>query len=380
MRIVNVYNGRLDTPGQGGGIRYLQDLVAAQRERGYDVVVLAVGTGAPGERNVGSTPVWYIPVGNDIRWPVFLVRLAFHLLRRRADYRGAIVHIHRPYFAPVARLIRGAKVVLTIHTKTFGVFGARWPLLAWMVPILVRIERLILRTSVDSLSTSGPYGVTLYRERHGALAEHIHVLAAPGHLRLGAAPDRELSRDPRKAILMVGRLAPVKRPEAALHLFAAARTMDPKRMDGYRLVLVGDGELRSHVHHAVGRLGLGDSVTLRGNVVPELMPSIYAAGDRLLLLSEWETGPFVVKEALATGLPVFATRVGEVERYVAPSCGALIPPERPEQRVQEFLEFLATPFDREICARQGKRLCEADAQEFATTLTQLYCRTEPTAD
>lgn len=63
-------------------------------------------------------------------------------------------------------------------------------------------------------------------------------------------------------------------------------------------------------------------VVLDGNVSPNLIPSMMNAADCLLLTSDWEGSPNVVKEAIACNLPVVSVDVGDVRerlRGVRPS-------------------------------------------------------------
>ena len=53
-------------------------------------------------------------------------------------------------------------------------------------------------------------------------------------------------------------------------------------------------------------------VVLNGNVSPDLVPSMMNASDCLLLTSDWEGSPNVVKEAVACNLPVVSVDVGDV--------------------------------------------------------------------
>jgi len=53
-------------------------------------------------------------------------------------------------------------------------------------------------------------------------------------------------------------------------------------------------------------------VVLDGNVSPDLVPSMMNASDCLLLTSDWEGSPNVVKEALVCNLPVVSVDVGDV--------------------------------------------------------------------
>jgi glycosyltransferase involved in cell wall biosynthesis len=67
-------------------------------------------------------------------------------------------------------------------------------------------------------------------------------------------------------------------------------------------------------------------VVLDGNVPPHLIPSMMNAADCLLLTSDWEGSPNVVKEALACNLPVVSVEVGDVrERLERVHPSAIVP-------------------------------------------------------
>ena len=72
---------------------------------------------------------------------------------------------------------------------------------------------------------------------------------------------------------------------------------------------------------------------LLGTRPPEEMPAVYAAADVFCLPSWWEAMPLSVLEAMAAGLPVVATDVGDVgrDRVDDGETGFVVPPRRPEQ-------------------------------------------------
>lgn len=83
-----------------------------------------------------------------------------------------------------------------------------------------------------------------------------------------------------------------------------------------RLVLVGDGPEKQAILDMAERLGLADEVHLPG-FLPE--PWRYMGlFDIFALSSTSEQQPIAVMEAMAAGLPVAATRVGDIEAMVAP--------------------------------------------------------------
>ena len=79
-------------------------------------------------------------------------------------------------------------------------------------------------------------------------------------------------------------------------------------------MLVGDGPEFSRTQALVGELGLADRVRFVG-VVDEVA-SLLSAADLLLLPSETESFGLVALEAMASGVPVVASRVGGLPEVV----------------------------------------------------------------
>ncbi len=128
-------------------------------------------------------------------------------------------------------------------------------------------------------------------------------------------------------LLAIGRLAPQKGYDVLLEALAALPAQARPALD-----VVGDGPLRAEIAARIAALGLGGHVTLlgarpsgwiawhapeyRGFVAPYV---ITPEGDR-------DTGPVVVKEAMAMGLPVLASALMGLKEMVARDTGRLVPP------------------------------------------------------
>jgi len=113
-----------------------------------------------------------------------------------------------------------------------------------------------------------------------------------------------------RLVLWVGNLVKVKDPALALEALAAC--------PGAELLLAGDGPLMPALRRKAARLGLEGRVHWLGRVSHREVADLMAACDALVLSSRSEGDPNVVLEALASGRPVAATRVGGVEELVRP--------------------------------------------------------------
>jgi glycosyltransferase involved in cell wall biosynthesis len=95
-----------------------------------------------------------------------------------------------------------------------------------------------------------------------------------------------------------------------------------------RLVVVGEGGLRSAAEARARSWGIADRVHWAGFRGRDEMPSVMNAADLMLLPSRFEGMPISVLEALACGLPVVAAPVGEVPLVVHDRQSGILLPER----------------------------------------------------
>lgn len=140
----------------------------------------------------------------------------------------------------------------------------------------------------------------------------------------------------------VGRLARVKDFPTLIRAFQRLREAWPAGGARLRLVIVGDGPVRSECERLINELGLGEQIWLAGDRsdVAELMRAM----DLFVLPSLGEGISNTILEAMASGLPVIATEVGGNPELVAPGrTGTLTPPADPEQMAQALLGYVDNP-------------------------------------
>jgi sugar transferase (PEP-CTERM/EpsH1 system associated) len=105
-----------------------------------------------------------------------------------------------------------------------------------------------------------------------------------------------------------GRLEPVKDPLTLLHAFIALIEGDPQLRERARLVFIGDGTLRGELQAQMNAAGVAPLCWLAGS--RDDVPALLRGLDVFALPSLNEGISNTILEAMASALPVVATRVG----------------------------------------------------------------------
>jgi len=172
----------------------------------------------------------------------------------------------------------------------------------------------------------------------------------------------------------VGRLDPVKDQAGLVRAFATVLKAHP----GAMLVIAGDGPCRTDLVRLIAELGVADRVRLLG--ARSDVPTVLAAMDVFVLPSVAEGISNTILEAMASGLPVVATRVGGSPELIEDGVGgALVPAQDPSALAGALTAYLDEPGLRTLhgkCARQRaterfglERMCDAYAGVYRDLLS-----------
>lgn len=140
------------------------------------------------------------------------------------------------------------------------------------------------------------------------------------------------------------------RPEKDHELFLKAAGWVRRHVRDAHFLIVGDGPLRAKLEAFSKDLGLTESVRFLGtrSDIPELL----SAMDVFVLTSKIEANPVSILEAMATGKPVIAPRVGSISESVIDGLTGFLTTAGDEHEVAERLsELFATP---ELARRLGR--------------------------
>lgn len=235
-------------------------------------------------------------------------------------------------FRPVWRLLRAERPAI-VHTRNLSALEMQIPAWAARVPVRIhgehgrdvddpdgrnwkyRLERRIIARAVTQfVAVSRDLEQYLVRAVgieprkvnwicNGVDEERFKPAAAGART---ASPVED--GDTPVVIGTVGRLQAIKDQRTLVAATSRLLAAVPSRRGRFRVVLVGDGPMRATLEREIAERGLGDIVELLGerDDVAELMRGM----DIFVLPSIAEGISNTILEAMASGLPVVATRVG----------------------------------------------------------------------
>lgn len=156
----------------------------------------------------------------------------------------------------------------------------------------------------------------------------------------------------------VMRMQAVKAPLDLVEAFIALRESAPVPFERLRLVIVGDGPLRTQARQRLEAAGVAQQAWLPG--AREDIPECLRAMDLFVLPSLAEGICNTILEAMASGLPVIATEVGGNPDLVTPGkTGALVPAGTPAALAEAIRNALAHPGARKRMGQAARIRAEA---------------------
>jgi glycogen(starch) synthase len=295
----------------GGMQNHTAELTRGLDRLGVRQQVLTSRLGAPRSRSRLGRAATVVRTGAPLRgarqlWAADAVRDVLRL-------RGlGLVHAHQGEdlaVLPLAELVArraGVPLVVTLHCSLSRTVptGRRRPLTV-LGPV---VERRVVRRADAVLVLTEPAARAAVED--GVDPARVHVVPSGFDPTLFARPFADPTPEvPHPRVLFAGRLAEQKRPLDAV----AAHALLPPDV---HLVVVGDGPLRAEVQAAVAASPARDRVHLLGLAPHDQVPAHLRHADVFVLPSHYEELGSVLVEAMASGLPVVANRVGGIPALV----------------------------------------------------------------
>jgi len=358
VRVVRVI-ARLNMGGPALHVAYLS---AGLDERGYETTLVA-GSLARGEESMAfvadrlGVPIVTIAQLHREISPLRDGLAAFRLARLLRAVRPQILHTHTAKAGAIGRLAavlageaRPPIVVHTFHGHVLsgyfgpfraGVFRLLEHLLAKVSTALVAVSPQV-RDDLVALGVAAPKKFAVVRLGIELDARIGADAGARRDLRtlLGIGPDRFV-------VGWIGRMTAVKRTDDVLLAFRRLRQLGVDAC----LCMVGDGPDRDAVERRAFELGVVRDTLFLG--YQEDVAPFYSAFDAVVLPSANEGTPVSAIEALASGRPVVATRVGGVPDVIRDGVDGFLVEPGDVDSLAERLARLAR--DPELRARMGEQ-------------------------
>jgi L-malate glycosyltransferase len=279
--------------------------------------------------------VHFISYAQPFRLPHFLERVYFHevevaryplfeyapydlalaAMMHEVTLREGLDLLHVHYAIPhatsawIAKEMLGAgtplKIITTLHGTDITLVGQERSFL--------EITRFSIKQS-DGLTAVSEYLRDETVEHFGVPAERIAVIpnfVDPKLYDRSAYPCRKgaLTQKGEKLVMHISNFRPVKRVRDVVRIFRKISRDLPAR-----LVFVGDGPDRSEAAHEARALGVADRVLFLGK--QDSVAELLACADLFLLPSASESFGLSALEAMASGVPVVASRAGGLPSVV----------------------------------------------------------------
>jgi len=341
VRVLELGRGLPDT---GGIAAFLHHMSTGPFGPGFEVSTtnLAPQTAA----NNGT-----VSVQNIARTARDLIRVA--IASRRAD----VVHFHSA-LAPTSTMLRagaictvarvmGSRVVVHAH-------GGRLP--GWLEESdgAAMITRRALTFVSHIIAVASAVSEALDDVVTG---DRVTLIPNGVDTSRFCPPERPRTQT-RPTVLYVGHLS---RRKGVLDLVQASKEALAAGAD-HQLVLVGGPADEGAEEAAAVRHAIGEDALVVGPLPLDEMPLVYQEADIFVLPSWWEAMPLSILEAMATGVPVIASNVGEIPRMVDGETGVLVSPQQPDQLAEALVQMITAPETR---SRMGQTARLRATQRFS---------------
>jgi glycosyltransferase involved in cell wall biosynthesis len=359
----------------GGAETLLVNLVRGMNTERFWPSVCCLKSRGP----LGDVLAEEVPVFHDLirhKYDLFVLSRLTKLFReRRVDAVVTVGAGDKMFWGRLAARLAGVPVVLSALHST------GWP------DSISRLNRarLLTRWTDGFIGVAQPHGRHLV-EREGFPAEKVHVIpngvdVARFHpLNEGNAVRRELGLAPDSPV--IGIVAAL-RPEKNHALFLQAAKIVRDRIPAAKFLIVGEGPEREPLEQLTRKFNLGDAVHFLGNRSD--IPDVLAAFDVFALTSRIEASPVSILEAMASGKPVVAPRVGSISESVDDGeTGYLTEPGNVQQVADRLAELAGDPQRARQMGRAGRAVVaghwslERMIEGYERLITSIYrnkCRT-----
>ena len=284
----------------------------------------------------------------------FTLRVARLLAERANDFD--LVHDNQSLGTGLLAIADiGLPVVATVHhpitrDRVLDLAAAGW----WRKPLVHRwygfskMQEEVARRIPDLLTVSASSAADIVAD-FGVVPDQLHVVPLGVNTDLFKPGSRP--RQPGRVIAIASADTPLKGVRTLLQAVARLRT----RRD-LELRLVAKVEPNGPTHKLIAELGISDIVHITSGLSDESLAALFASAEVACIPSLYEGFSLPAVEAMASGTPIVASRVGALPEVVGTDgdCADLVPAADVDALTRALGELLDSPAKRRAMGKAGR--------------------------
>lgn len=360
----------VDSLSTGGAERLVALQAVEMTDAGHRVEVVSLASPIDGpvfqRLTDASIPVTHVPA--EGRYSLLDRSRMVSLTRVVSDVGPEVVHLHLD-----TSIIVGSRVARRLRLPTIITLHGSAPDFSRLAGLKKPFLNRALRQA-DRVVAVGPQVADTWRKAVPGLNPVVVLNPVTS---IGSVVERSGVADPAEPleIIAVGRLVHQKSYEVLIE--SMRRVVDALRVDDaavrpVRCRIVGEGPERQKIEATIAQYGLSGDVEMLGSRTD--VGELLASSDLFVSSSSSEGLPVSVLEAMAAGLPVVCTDVGDVRAAVPDGAGTVVQPGRPEVLADAMLRLIKDPDLRQRYGSAGRRhvVANHDPTRWAARLAELY--------
>ena len=381
MRIAHIITRMIIGGAQENTLLCCQDLM---RLHGDDVVLITGPSLGPegdllARDRAGEVPVIRVPSLRRSIHPWRDLRSYFAIKRLVCEFRPHVVHTHSAKGGILGRMaatsLGVAAIVHTVHGAPFHAYQGWFARAAFReceryaarkCHALISVADAMTDLLVEAGVAPREKFATVYSGMDVEPFLHADEHRIPMRRRLGYPDD----------VVLVGKIARLFHLKGHQYVIAAAEQV-VRRCPHVRVLLVGDGILRSALEQQIAQAGLTGYFQFLGLVEPEEIPALIGAMDVVVHASLREGLARALPQALIAGKPVVSYDVDGAREVVIPGqTGFLLPPRSIEPLADALVQLAqAEDLRRRLGAQGRERFTEPFRhQRMTSQLRAIYER------
>jgi glycosyltransferase involved in cell wall biosynthesis len=285
----------------------------------------------------------------------FTLRAARLLTDRMGDFD--VVHDNQSLGTGLLTIAdAGMPVVATVHhpitrDRLLDLAAARW----WRKPLVHRwygfssMQRQVARRIPDLLTVSSSSATDIVTD-FGVSPDQLHVV--PLGVNTELFKPSSSPRQPGRVMAIASADTPLKGVSTLLHAVARLRTSRD-----LELRLVAKVETNGPTHKLIAELGISDIVHIASGLPDAELAALFASAEVACIPSLYEGFSLPAVEAMASGTPIVASRVGALPEVLGTdgACAELVPPADVDALTHAIGKLLDSAERRRSLGEAGRR-------------------------